>query len=53
MMKGVMGQQNSCKTLIGVHEMHTYTVDTAAPGIVLVIVIPNSTEGLSSRLVCC
>ena len=22
MMKGVMGQQNSCKTLIGVHEMH-------------------------------
>ena len=24
MMKGVMGQQNSCKTLIGVHEMHIY-----------------------------
>ena len=23
MMKGVTGQQNSCKTLIGVHEMHT------------------------------
>ena len=22
MMRGVIGQQNSCKTLIGVHEMH-------------------------------
>ena len=24
MMRGIMGQQNSCKTLIGVHEMHVY-----------------------------
>ena len=24
MMRGVTGQQNSCKTLIGVHEMHSY-----------------------------
>ena len=26
MMKEVMGQQNSCKTLIGMHEMHTYNI---------------------------
>ena len=25
MMKGVIGQQNSCKTLIGVYEMHIYS----------------------------